>query len=167
MKAKNLVPAHQGDLDSLCGIYSVVNLMYWLYGNKIKRKSLFKALVLHYNQHWPIMECLTAGIDSSQMDILLQYLQHERHSKYRITVTQPFRMQASLNRTMILRMFQTYLMGKENRIILMSDQFHWSVVTHVDSQNLYFFDSCGCKQTPRADYSLRVQEGKLRLYPEA
>lgn len=165
MKDK-VMPSRQGDLDSLCGFYSIVNMMYWLYGKKIKRKTLFKALLQYYCQHWPLIECLTNGMDSPQIDVLLQYLSQCRYRKYPVTIDQPFKAQPSLSKLKILRTIQSYLENKDNRAIIIRDQFHWSVVIHADSQYLYFFDSSSYRKKARSRYSFRYEEGKLQLYPD-
>lgn len=165
MKNK-VTPSRQGDLDCLCGFYSIANMMYWLYGNKIKRKTLFKSLLQRYSQHWPLIECLTTGMGSAQMDILLKDLSQSRYRKYPVTITQPFKSQGSLSKTRILRAIQSYLENNDSRAIIIRDQFHWSVVIHADSQNLYFFDSSSYRKKARSRYSLRYEEGKLQLYPD-
>lgn len=165
MKDK-VTPSRQGDLDSLCGFYSVANMMYWLYGNKIKRKALFKSLLQHYSQHWPLLECLTAGIGSSQMDILLEHLSQGRYKRYPVTITRPFKLQKPLSKNKILRAIEIYLEGNDSRAIIIRDQFHWSVIIHADSQNLYFFDSSSYRRKARSRYSLRYEEGKLQLFPD-
>ncbi|MCU7098358.1 hypothetical protein [Salmonella enterica] len=165
MKDK-VMPSRQGDLDSLCGFYSIANMMYWLYGNKIKRKTLFKLLLQRYSQHWPLIECLTTGIGSSHMDILLQDLSVNRYRKYPVTITQPFKSQVSLSRMKIMRAVRSYLVSGDRRAVIIRDQFHWSVVIEADSQNLYFFDSSSYRKKAHSRYSLRYEEGKLQLYPD-
>ncbi|EDX3113850.1 hypothetical protein B6O77_000868 [Salmonella enterica subsp. enterica serovar Mississippi] len=166
MKVKNIEPARQGDLDSLCGFYSIVNMMYWFYGKRIRRKILFNVLINYFSDHWPVRECLTMGIDSSQMDILLNFLKQGRYSKYPVNITQPFRIKRPNNKVGILRDFRKYLASGHERVILVGDQFHWSVVTGIDKDNFYFFDSCNYRVAPHSNYSLRKQIGKIQLYPE-
>lgn len=92
MKQQNtliLKPAVQGTLDSLCGIYSVVNMLYWLYGPRIKRLTLFRALVHHLHEHHDIAECLTNGMDTPVVDCMLNFLQSSRYRRYPITVHRP------------------------------------------------------------------------------
>ncbi|EAT2981308.1 hypothetical protein PXY67_003426 [Salmonella enterica] len=163
---ENAMPSRQGDLDSLCGFYSIANMMYWLYGRKIKRKTLFKVLLQCYSQHWSIIECLTSGMDSSQMNVLLQYLSQCRYRKYPVIISQPFSTQTSLSKLKILRTIRSYLENNDSRAIIMRDQFHWSVIIHADSQNLYFFDSGSYRKKTFGRYSLRDEEGKLQLYPD-
>lgn len=117
------MPSRQGDLDSLCGFYSIVNMMYWLYGRKIKRKTLFKALLQCYSQHWSIIECLTSGMDSSQMNVLLQYLSQCRYRKYPVIISQPFSTPTSLSKLKILRTIRSYLENNDSRQLLCETSF--------------------------------------------
>ncbi|MCS2147114.1 hypothetical protein [Scandinavium manionii] len=167
MERKVFNASQQGDLDNLCGFYSVVNMMHWLYGNRIKRKPLFKTLVQYYDQHWPVIECLTSGMNSSQMDILLKCLKKARYSKYPITISQPFRMQRTQQTEQILKDCQAFLTSHEDGAILISDQYHWSVITHIDNEYLHFYDSWDYTRIKRTRYSLRRREGAYHLYPEA
>lgn len=47
-------PSRQGTMDGLCGAYCIVNLMVWLHGRKINRKSLFSKIIIAYELHWEL-----------------------------------------------------------------------------------------------------------------
>ena len=63
----------QGELDCLCGIYSIVNAVYFVSNKKIKRKPLFHELLLAYMNNWGIYDLLTSGLDLHQMKYLLNH----------------------------------------------------------------------------------------------
>ena len=63
----------QGELDCLCGIYSIVNAVYFVSNKKIRRKSLFNKLLLAYMNNWGIYDLLTDGLDIHQMKYLLNH----------------------------------------------------------------------------------------------
>lgn len=76
MKQQNsntLRPAVQGDLDTLCGLYSVVNALSWLHP-RLRRKPLFRAMVHWFSQEYDITVCLTTGTEPDQLDALLDFL---------------------------------------------------------------------------------------------
>lgn len=133
----SLTPAKQGELDSLCGLYSVINSLYWLYGRKIRRKPLFRALVHHLSQHSSIDECLTNGMESPQIDCLLHFLQISRYKRYPIAVHRPFLTQPNVSTKTIFAQCQQWL-EHSHRVVLLGDQYHWSVITHVDNDWLCF-----------------------------
>ncbi|WP_231039574.1 hypothetical protein [Proteus terrae] len=52
------------------------------------------------------------------------------------------------------------------RLILLGDQWHWSLVEHMDSEYLYFFDSHQQEKVSRTSYGLRGNKVR-RLYSES
>lgn len=106
LQASLLTPAKQGELDSLCGLYSVINTLYWFYGQKVRRKSLFRALVHHLSQHSSIADYLTNGMESPQIDCLLHFLQTSRYKRYPIAVYRPFLTQPNVSTKAILAQCQ-------------------------------------------------------------
>lgn len=64
----------QGELDCLCGIYSIVNAVYFVSNKKIRRKPLFNELLLAYMNNWGMYDLLTGGIDIYQMKYLLNHI---------------------------------------------------------------------------------------------
>lgn len=126
----------QGELDCLCGIYSIVNAVYFVSNKKIKRKSLFNELLLAYMNNWGVYDLLTGGLDLHQMKYLLnhtikihkqlkvEYLNIRQHSK-------------------IPSLISSYLENQSNSIVLFSTNYHWSLIKGYDNKKLALFDSCG------------------------
>ncbi|OAT41105.1 hypothetical protein M988_2282 [Hafnia paralvei ATCC 29927] len=166
LQASLLTPAKQGELDSLCGLYSVINTLYWFYGQKVRRKPLFRALVHHLSQHSSIADYLTNGMESPQIDCLLHFLQTSRYKRYPITVYRPFLTQPNVSTKAILAQCQEWL-EHNHGVILLGDQYHWSVVTHIDDDWLCFFDSGSRGHIHRHRWSLRQQQGKYQLFKDA
>jgi hypothetical protein len=162
-----LTPSLQGDLDSLCGLYSVINALFWLYGHSIRRKPLFRALVCHLSELVPIEECLTQGMDSPLIDKLLSFLEHSYYRRYPVTIMKPFQHLTHLATTKILKQCDQWLFQRKDRVVLISDQYHWSVVTQMDNDWLYFFDSYKYQRISLRGFSLRAQTGKHQLFKEA
>ncbi|KMK82611.1 hypothetical protein [Pectobacterium brasiliense] len=170
IKDRGISASKQGDLDCLCGAYGLVNMMSYLFDGRVKRRPLMRALLKEYGYEWMLDEWLTDGIDEDRMDYLIdRILQHGYYYKHFPTkITQPFKENQRLTSKQILDGMAHYLEHPDStRAILISDQYHWSVVTHIDSQYLYFFDSSGRKKSHRATYSLLAGASSYQLYPGA
>ena len=61
----------QGELDSLCGAYGMVNMLIWLYDGRVKRKPLMNRLLQAYQQRWSLHQWLTEGIDENRLNWLI------------------------------------------------------------------------------------------------
>ncbi|HEK2942696.1 hypothetical protein JZM10_10635 [Providencia rettgeri] len=163
-----LIPSKQGDLDCLCGIYSLVNMSTWFYGDRIKPRPLFNYLLREYSEYWSLYKCLTQGIDIPEMDYLIKRLASKYPSQAPLRVTTPFRYKDGLTTQKILSACQAFLGAHttSRRIILLGDQWHWSLVERMDSDYLYFFDSHQQDRVSRTRYGLRGNKVR-RLYSES
>lgn len=169
MKQKDrqtLRPAVQGDLDTLCGLYSVVNALYWLHP-QLRRKALFRALIDHLSQHHDVTSCLTCGTESEQIDALLHFLRTRRPRRWPFSVHKPFTNIPALTTRHILGQCRQWLDQRPDRVVLLGDQYHWTVVSHMDGEWLYFFDSSTYTRIHRSRWSLRHQPGRHQLFREA
>lgn len=169
-KGRGISASQQGELDCLCGAYSLVNMMSYLYDGRVKRRPLMRALLKEYGYQWMLDEWLTHGIDEDRMDCLIETILRRGyyHKHFPIQVSQPFKEARRLTTKHVLNDMADYLIPSDfSRIILISDQYHWSVVTRIDSQYLHFFDSNGRKRSHRTLYSLRADASRYQLYPGA
>lgn len=164
---KKLTPAVQGTLDSLCGIYSVVNSLYWLYGPRIKRTPLFRALVDHLHQRHDVVDYLAYGMETPAIVSMLRFLQSSRYRRYPITVQRPFIHKPARTARSTLVRCQRWLSQHPGRVILISDQYHWTVLIHIDDEWLYFFDSSTYTRIRRRRCSLRERAGMHQLFLDA
>lgn len=163
---RGLRPAIQGDLDALCGIYSVVNALYWLHPG-LRRKPLFRALVSFFSQHYDIADCLITGTESAQLDALLNFLQSRRESRWPFHFHKPFARTRGLTTRDILAQCRNWLAQHPDRVVLLGDQYHWSVVSHMDSKWMYFFDSGSYTRVRQRYWSLRARPGGHQLFRQA
>nr|EIO2234108.1 hypothetical protein [Proteus mirabilis] len=104
-----LIPSKQGDLDCLCGIYSLVNMSTWFYGDRIKPRPLFNYLLREYSEYWSLYKCLTQGIDIPEMDYLIKRLTSKYPSQAPLRITTPFRYKDGLTTQKILSACQAFL----------------------------------------------------------
>ncbi|GAJ63821.1 hypothetical protein JFPO14_contig00008-0007 [Edwardsiella piscicida] len=169
MKQQNsntLRPAVQGDLDTLCGLYSVVNALSWLHP-RLRRKPLFRAIVHWFSQEYDITVCLTTGTEPDQLDAMLDFLRTRCQQRWPFTFSKPFMDIPKLSTRHILTQCQQWLDHHPDRVVLLGDQYHWTVVSHMDSEWLYFFDSYTYRRIHRSRWSLREERGKHQLYRQA
>ncbi|MBC3380427.1 hypothetical protein H8I69_15020 [Serratia fonticola] len=169
VKDRGISASQQGDLDCLCGAYSLVNMMGYLFDGKVKRKPLMRALLREYSYEWPLEEWLTHGLDEPRMDYLIDRVlrQGYYHKHFPTQISQPFRELKRLTTLSILTAMTEYLNHSDfSRLILISDQHHWSVITRIDSQYLYFFDSSGRRKSPRKSWSLKPGNSSHQLFPD-
>lgn len=127
----------QGELDCLCGIYSIVNAVYFISNKKIKRKPLFNELLLAYMNNWGIYDLLTDGLDVYQMQYLLNHIS----KLYKRIKIQP----NNIKRRSTLKSNIIAYLKSPNSIVLFSTHSHWSLINHYNGKELMLFDSCSIK----------------------
>lgn len=162
--------SQQGELDSLCGAYCLVNMLSWLYDGKVKRRPLMNRLTQAYQQRWPLNEWLTKGIEEDRLDWLMdQVLQKGHYSRqFPVEITKPFAGKKGLADGRLFREMQQFLnVTDHSRLILLSDQFHWSLLVKMDEETLWFFDSNGRTTMPRKAFSLRTGLTRRQLFADA
>jgi len=160
MKTLKLTPSQQGSLDCLCGIYSVVNAVSYLYHGKPNRRALSYALIVAYSEQWELIDLLHEGMHPVQMRSLLKSVLKTGfyHSRYPIRVTNEFKKSAKLSIAHALDLMQSFLVKARpirSRVILISTKEHWTVVYHIDATYLHLFDSNGRSQYNRRHLSFK------------
>lgn len=63
--------SRQGQHDYLCGIYSLINTLSYLYDGRVRREKLMYRLLSSYKRRWDLFDLLTLGLDEEQMDHLI------------------------------------------------------------------------------------------------
>lgn len=140
----------QGELDCLCGIYSIVNAVYFVSNKKIRRKSLFNELLLAYMNNWGIYDLLTNGLDVYQMKYLLN---HIATIYPHIDIT-PLNIKRRSKLTSLIRLnFENI---PKNTIFIFSTSTHWSLIKNYKNDKLILFDSCNIKQVDISDIVLNT-----------
>lgn len=133
----------QGELDCLCGIYSIVNAVYFVSNKKIKRKPLFNELLLAYMNNWGVYDLLTDGLDIYQMTYLLNHISKiYKHIKIK---------KNEIKRRSILKSTIIDYLESSNNIVLFSTSSHWSLISKYTNQEFILFDSCSIKRIDIAE----------------
>ena len=174
MNEISIKPSQQGQLDNLCGVYSVVNVVAFLYKDKphFKRRALMNALLKAYAEWGPLEDMVTAGLDTWEMDMLLNLVMERGyfHQKYPITISKPFLKDRNLNVQEVLIRIRRYV-GRSNsktvRVVLIGTTIHWSVIHAVDAQFVYFFDSTGDQQARLSAFTFKHSNRKRVLHKES
>jgi hypothetical protein len=164
-------PSQQGDLDSLCGIYSLVNAMSYLYHGKIKRRSLMRKLIDKHQQHACTATLLTEGMDGEQLYFLItQVLQSDDFQRrFPISVSSPFTSSKKVSIKQLIKkiinFFNTYDDITE-RIVLIGSELHWTLIFHIDHHFIYYFDSTYLKKGYIRSLTLSPGYGYRSIIPQ-
>ncbi|WP_336886144.1 hypothetical protein [Citrobacter portucalensis] len=145
-------------------------MLSWLYDGRVKRRPLMNRLIQVYQQRWPLHEWLTDGIEEDRLDWLMaQVLQKGYyHRHFPLHITRPFAGKRGLTDGRLFREMQHFLSATDqSRLIMLSDQFHWSLLVSMDEETLRFFDSDGRSAMPRKAFSLRAGATRRQLFPGA
>lgn len=164
--------SQQGHLDCLCGIYSLINSLSYLYDGRIKRKSLINTLLKVYKYNYDIFDLLTVGLDYYEMDYLIELViergYYQKH--YPVLITKPYSKQTSLRTQNIIKAIHAFIHDENKchqRVVLIGTQFHWSVIVNTDSQYFYFFDSTSQIKAKHHLFSLVPHRKRYTLFPDA
>lgn len=168
---RDVSASRQGQHDCLCGIYSLINTLNYLYDGRVKRKKLMYHLLSSYKQRWDLLDLLTLGLDEEQMDHLISdvllkgYYAHH----YPLHFHTPFRYH-TVRTHKILHEISDWLQSAENqaqRIVILGTTWHWSVIIRTDSTRLFLFDSLGILSQRKNTFSVRKNLKRHTLFPDA
>jgi len=145
-----LPPYQQGGLDSLCGLYSVVNAERFINrSNDDETQRLFNELVQYLARRRLLGKLFIDGIIHTQMlDILNKVVGKKRISKVQI----PWRGVATPDLTTFWRSMQDFLSGASKRAIILGLQGyhdHWTVIENITPRSILLYDSALIKRLPR------------------
>jgi hypothetical protein len=176
MPRDQLVPYIQGQLDSFCGIYSIVNAVRfalrsvpfnrphstprpWLLRPE-EAELLFARLLVHLLRYRANARVVLDGLDAKQIEVLLthvkKYLKTERALS--LDVSRPFYRRQRVGLTGMLSCIDRHLCEPGTATIVGGNRpwDHWTVATRVSRSRLHLLDSGG-------DTSVAIRRGKRRL----
>ncbi|WP_139504486.1 hypothetical protein, partial [Escherichia coli] len=105
-------------------------MLSWLYDGRVKRRPLMNWLIQTYQQRWPLHEWLTEGIEEDRLDWLIAQVLQKGHYRrqFPVEITRPFAGKRGLTDGRLFREMQRFLdVTDHSRLIMLSDQFHWSL----------------------------------------
>jgi len=146
-----LLPFQQGGLDSLCGLYSIINAERIINrSSDNETQQLFDDLVHFLSRRKLLGKVLIGGVIHTQMLSILDKVV----GKHRISSVQiPWRGVPNPDLTTFWVSMQSFLDGTPGRAIILGLQGfhdHWTVIESVSDKTIFLYDSALIKRLSRA-----------------
>jgi hypothetical protein len=143
-------PFQQGGLDSLCGLYSIINAERFVnHSTDEESQQLFNSLIHYLARHGLLSKFLINGIIHTEMVVILKRVV----GKKRISNVQiPFRGVTTPDLTRFWKYMQWFLDGTPGRAIILGLQGyhdHWTVIEKITNRSILLYDSSLIKKLPR------------------
>jgi hypothetical protein len=153
-------PAMQGDLDGLCGVYSIVNAVQWAlhtcpttawaFGQAPKRliwaeqEALFDTLVTALGRRRPLASFVTGGINSLELTRLLRVSREwlSIHRNANLVCRRPFYRRRTIAPRSVLACLREHLAAPGSAAII-AVEAHWTVVRAAAKRRVRVMDSGG------------------------
>ncbi len=151
MPNNGLLPFQQGGLDSLCGLYSIINAERIInQSSDEETQRLFDDLVHYLSRRGLLSRMLIGGIIHTQMLLILDKVV----GKQRISgVEVPWRGVPNPDLTTFWKSMQTFLDGTPGRAIILGLQGyhdHWTVIESITNRSILLYDSSKINRLPRS-----------------
>lgn len=145
-----LPPFQQGGLDSLCGLYSIVNAERFINRSTDKETQvLFDDLIKFLSRRKLLGKLFIGGILHPQMLLILKKVV----GKKRISdIYMPWRGVPNPDLTTFWKSMQYFLDGTPRRAIilgLVGYHEHWTVIEKITNRSILLYDSALIKRLPR------------------
>ena len=145
-----LLPFQQGGLDSLCGLYSIVNAERIINRSSDEQaQQLFDDIIHFLSRKRLLAKLLIGGVLHTQMLLILNEVVGERIP----IVSNPWRGVPNPDLTTFWRSMQDFLDGTPGRAIILGLQGyhdHWTVIEIIASRSILLYDSSMIKRLPRS-----------------
>ncbi|MFN8399867.1 MAG: hypothetical protein U0X74_07625 [Anaerolineales bacterium] len=145
-----LPPFQQGGLDSLCGLYSIINAERIInHSTNDESQALFDELIRYLSRRGLLGKFLIGGILHPQMLLILnKVVGKKRISNIRV----PWRGVPNPDLTTFWKSMQSFLDGTQGRAIIlgiMGYHEHWTVIEKITNRSILLYDSALIKRLPR------------------
>lgn len=146
-----LPPFQQGGLDSLCGLYSIINAERFInHSSDEETQQVFNDLIHYLARRKLLSKFLISGIIHSEMLVILKkVVGKKRISNVRV----PFRGVYNPDLTTFWKSMQAFLDGTPGRAIILGLQGyhdHWTVIEKITNRSILLYDSSLIKRLPRS-----------------
>lgn len=169
--ARAIRPYEQGDLDSLCGLYTVINAVRVAVHphrriSKPQSLELFVAGLRALSRSRKLLRGLTVGIDEPTLDRVCDAVIAEANRVLGVElITVRPRLDAEWSSAAALRFMRSHLRAGAPVIVGFEGQLdHWTVVVRSSATRLSFFDSSALHWVPIAAVCL-VDDGSGKRHP--
>jgi hypothetical protein len=144
-------PFQQGGLDSLCGLYSIVNAERYInHSTDEETQQLFNDLIHYLSRRGLLSKFLIGGIIHTEMLVVLNKVV----GKKRISnVDIPWRGMTNPDLTTFWISMQAFLDGTPGRAIILGlngYHDHWTVIEGITNRSILLYDSALIKRLPRS-----------------
>lgn len=161
----NLPPFQQGGLDSLCGLYSIVNAERFINRSSAEQaQELFDTMVHFLSRKRLLTKILLDGVIHSQMILVLEKVVNGRIPSVAI----PWRGVPTPELDSFWESMREFLDGTPGRsIILGLNGFHdhWTVIETITSKSIFLYDSALIRRLPRNSCTTARRRRKHLLLP--
>ena len=149
--ASSLPPFQQGGLDSLCGLYSIVNAERFInHSSDEETQQLFDDLIHFLSRRGLLGKLLIGGVIHTQMLLILdKVVGKERISNVQI----PWRGVPNPDLDTFWKSMQDFLDGTSGRAIILGLQGfhdHWTVLETITNRSIMLYDSALINRLPRS-----------------
>lgn len=162
-------PFQQGHLDSLCGVYSILNAVHYLCGPlpQSRYDELFDELLAGLHRPaYGILDRLRHGTSLHEISLSLRSV---ISPNFPILRKKPFHRSKAVRLNTYWKTLQTFCREKRGVVLIAlgGEHTHWTVVSRVTDKTLFLFDSDGIKRLPRVKCCTATDKSQKThiLYP--
>ncbi|MCJ7434178.1 MAG: hypothetical protein MUO77_11895 [Anaerolineales bacterium] len=160
--ASSLPPFQQGGLDSLCGLYSIVNAERFInHSSDEETQQLFDDVIHYLSRRKLLGELLIGGVIHTQMLLILNKVVGERIANKDV----PWRGVPNPDLDTFWNSMQIFLDGTPSRAIILGLQGfhdHWTVIETITNRSIMLYDSALIKRLPRSTCTTVYATGKRK-----
>jgi hypothetical protein len=150
-KVLGFPPFQQGGLDSLCGLYSIINAERFInHSSDEEAQQLFDELVYFLARRKLLSKLLIGGIIHTEMLLILEKVVGRQRI---VNVEIPWRGVQNPDLTKFWKSMQNFLDGTSGRAIILGLQGyhdHWTVIESITNRSILLYDSALIKRLPRS-----------------
>jgi hypothetical protein len=149
--SSGLTPFQQGGLDSLCGLYSIINAERIInHSSDDETQQLFDDLIHYLSRRGLLTKFLIGGIIHTEMLVILNKVV----GKKRISNAEiPWRGVQNPDLTTFWKSMQYFLDGTPGRAIILGLKGyhdHWTVIESITNRSIKLYDSALIQRLPRS-----------------
>jgi hypothetical protein len=155
--ASSLPPFQQGGLDSLCGLYSIVNAERFInHSSDESAQELFDSIIHFLSRRRLLAKLLIGGVIHSQMLLILNKVVGDRIPN--LWIPNP-------ELDTFWRSIQSFLDGTPGRAVILGLQGyhdHWTVIETITDKSIFLYDSALITRLPRSSCSTFYTNGRRK-----
>ena len=160
------MPLKQGDMDGLCGAYSIVNAMRVIrLDKKEESKDIFKEIIAHLSRNRNLRIIITSGMTIG----ILYHIINDLIPRSDFPRSRPFQ-GVAVTLPQLWNKIRKFLENPVNGtgaviVGLSGTHEHWTVIKRIDDENIYLEDSGGIRSLPREEITIKeTNVNRLRCH---